>query len=75
MKRIFPLGIILIIIGVVSSQILALKTFLIITIVGIILIIISDKKLWLKIISILLVPIITYMILFYSIILISGNYE
>lgn len=75
MKRVFPLGIILIIIGVVSSQILALKTFLIITIVGIILIIISDKKLWLKIISILLVPIITYMILFYSIILISGNYE
>lgn len=71
----FYIGIILIIIGVISSQLLALKTLLIITIIGIISVALSDKKLWIRIFVILLVPIITYLLLFYSIILISGYYD
>lgn len=73
MKRVqFYIGIILIIIGVISSELLALKTLLIITIIGIISVAFSDKKLWIRIFIIILVPIITYLLFFYSIILISG---
>ena len=76
MKRLqFYIGIILIIIGVISSQLLALNTLLIITIIGIISVALSDKKLWVRIFAILLIPIITYFIFFYSIILLSGYYE
>ena len=71
----FYIGIILIIIGVVSSQLLALKTLLIITIIGIISVALSGKKLWIRTFGILLVPIITYLLFFYSIILISGYYD
>ena len=71
----FYIGIILIIIGVVSSQLLALKTLLIITIIGIISVALTNKKLWIRTFVILLVPIITYLLFFYSIILISGYYD
>ena len=71
----FYIGIILIIIGVVSSQLLALKTLLIITIIGIISVALSGKKLWIRTFVILLVPIITDLLFFYSIILIRGYYN